>query len=110
MSVKAYWSGRYPCLCYGTWRLIVDGEDVSDMIPEDLRDKPMNTFGTYSTWYFNDWVEEFDSYEDGLTCEDWIRENDYWLSDITDNHETKEQIYYAINGEDFRTGSCGGCI
>lgn len=30
MNYKAEWSGCYPCLCYGTWTLFKDGEDVSE--------------------------------------------------------------------------------
>lgn len=36
-TVEAKWSGKWPCLCYGEWTLIVDGVDVSDKIPEYLK-------------------------------------------------------------------------
>lgn len=111
MSVEANWSGEYPCLCNGAWTLIVNGVDVSDKIPEDLRNSSMNTYGIYHSWHFDDrMLEEFDFYEDGLTCKDWIEENDYWLSSITDDYDTKLLIYYEISVSDFRNGSCGGCI
>jgi len=110
MSVKAEWSGQWPSLCIGEWKLIVDGKDVSEKIPEDLRDRSMDTFGTYQSWHFENWMEVFESYEDGLLRDDWIDENDYWLSNITDDQHIKEQIYDAINAEDFRSNSCGGCI
>ena len=108
--VKAKWSGSYPCLCFGKWTLIVDGNDVSNKIPKKLRESSMNTYGTYQSWHFEDWLEVFEDYSDGLNCEDWIRENDYWLKEITDNNDTKILIYNAINEQDFRIGSCGGCI
>ncbi len=111
MNIEARWSGSYPMLCFGHWTLLIDGEDVSEKIPEDLRDESMNTFGTYQSWHFNDEnMEEFDSYEDGMYCEEWIEENDYWLKNITDDYKVKEKIYYAFNAEDFRSRSCGGCI
>ena len=108
--VKAKWSGSYPCLCSGEWTLNVDGKDVSNKIPKDLRKSSMNTFGTYQSWHFEDWLEVFEDYSDGLDCDEWIDENDYWLKEITDNNDTKILIYQAINKEDFRSGSCGGCI
>lgn len=109
-NVEANWSGSYPCLCFGTWTLHVNGKDVSNLIPKDLRESPMNTYGTYQSWHFEDWMEVFEDYTDGLECEDWIEENNEWLSNITNDKEIKESIYYAIQEKDFRTGSCGGCI
>lgn len=109
--VEAKWSGEYPCLCQGEWTLIVDGKDVSDLIPDDLRYSSMDTYGLYSAWNFGeDWEVYTRMYEDGLDCEDWIDSNNYWLNEITNNEYIKEEIYDAINGEDFRLGSCGGCI
>jgi len=108
--VEANWSGSYPCLCFGEWTLKVNGKDVSDKIPEDLRESSMNTYGTYQSWHFEDWMEVFEDYEDGLDCEAWIEENDEWLSEITKDYSIKEQIFAAIQSEDFRSGSCGGCI
>ena len=109
-TVEAKWSGSYPCLCSGSWTLIIDGKDVSKKIPKKLRKSSMNTLGTYQSWHFEDWMEVFEDYSDGLDCDEWIDENDYWLKEITDNNDTKILIYQAINKEDFRSGSCGGCI
>ena len=39
-----------------------------------------------------------------------LKKNDYWLNEITKDNSIKSDIYYAINSEDFRYGSCGGCI
>ena len=108
--VEANWSGTYPCLCCGQWTLKVNGEDVSYKIPKKLRDSNMGTYGTYQSWHFEDWMEVFDDYEDGLDCEDWIKENKDWLNTITSDYEMQKEIYDAINAEDFRAGSCGGCI
>ncbi len=108
--ITAKWTGAYPNLCSGIWKLYKDGEDISDMIPEELRDSEMNTFGNYSSWHFEDWDEVWDSYEDGLDGPDWISENDEWLSKITSDYQEKMEIFYAIQAEDWRHGSCGGCI
>ena len=108
--VEANWSGSYPCLCFGEWTLKVDGKDVSNFIPESLRESSMNTYGTYQSWHFEDWMEVFENYESGLFCEDWIEENKEWLDKITKDEKVQAEIYYAINEQDFRSGSCGGCI
>lgn len=110
MKVEAKWTGKYPCLCYGEWILKVNNIDVSHLIPNELRTSSMDTLGTYSSWHFENWEEVFDSYEDGLDCEDWINENKEWLNKISTNLSVQENIYYAIRSEDFRSGSCGGCI
>lgn len=109
--VEAKWSGKWPCLCYGEWTLIVDGIDVSNKIPEELRDSSMNTYGDYKHWRFTkDWDVKWSSYDNGLECDEWIEANLEWLKTITEDREIMEQIYDAINAEDFRYGSCGGCI
>lgn len=110
MEVKAKWTGRGFALCIGEWKLDVDGKDVTDKIPEDLRTEPMNTYKRYERWYFKDWVEEWEPYYDGLKQDEWIEANKYWLDKITKDIDVQRQIFKAINEEDFRTNSCGGCI
>jgi hypothetical protein len=110
-TVEAKWSGKWPCLCHGKWTLIVDGVDVSDKIPEELRDSPMNTYGEYRNFRFTeDWEVEWYSYCSGLEVEGWIEENLNWLKTITTDKSTMQQIYYEINSKDFQYGCCGGCI
>jgi hypothetical protein len=70
----------------------------------------MGTFGTYRSWHFEDWIEVFDDYIDGLMCDKWIEVNKYWLNNITEDYAIQTEIFNAINEEDFRSGSCGGCI
>lgn len=108
--VKARWSGHYPNLCRGEWSLEVNGVDVSDYIPDELFCSPMNTYGTYQSWHFENWMEVFESYEDGLGCSEWIEKNKYWLDIITDDASVQAEIFYAINAKDWRHGECGGCI
>lgn len=84
---------------------------MSDKIPKDYRNEPMNTNGVYSSWRFgNDWEVEWHNYEDGLECKDWIKENKKWLDGITTDKCEQEDIYYAFQLNDWRYGSCGGCI
>ena len=109
--VKAKWSGAFPCLCSGEWTLEVDGKDVSNLIPDDLRRNEMNTYATYyHVSLGEDYMEEYSDYEDGLMCDEWIEENAYWLNMITMDIQTQQDIYYAINANDWRHCSCGGCI
>ncbi|MGF6375044.1 hypothetical protein M2140_000078 [Clostridiales Family XIII bacterium PM5-7] len=106
----AEWTGCYPALCAGEWTLEEDGIDISKMIPEDLRNSPMYTFGEYSQWEFIDWQEQFSDYVDGLNCQEWVEENFEWLSKITTHKSEMEDIFLAFQEEDWRSGSCGGCI
>ena len=79
-NFKTEWTGSCPNLCMGVWKLYIDGKDKSDLIPEDLRDYPMGTVGVYWTWDFDDdWGEIWESYIDGLECDDWIKENYSWI-------------------------------
>lgn len=111
ITVKADWTGKFPSLCYGEWKLFVCGEDVSEKIPDRLRRTHMNTFGSYPQFHFEDgWNEVWESVVDGLEVSDWIASNNEWLSTITGSDETKRMIYYAIQEEDWRHCSCGGCI
>lgn len=109
--VKAEWSGSYPNLCLGEWRLKVDGKDVSEKIPESLRKDSMYTYGTYQYWYIDkDGDEIFEDYEDGFKCEEWIEEHKDWLDRISTDHSIQVDIFHAIRASDWREGSCGGCI
>lgn len=110
MIAEAKWSGKYPTLCFGKWSLKVNGKDISHAIPTKLRHTSMNTYGWYSSWHFENWMEVFDKYEDGLKEDEWIEENDYWLYTITNDKNLKQEIFRAIQKEDFRSGECGGCI
>ena len=110
MKVEAKWTGDYPNLCSGQWILKVDNIDVSHLIPEELRNDPMYTYKTYKRWYFNNWQEEWESYEDGLFCDEWLEENEYWLEKISTDPFVWVEIYEAINSQDWRYGECGGCI
>lgn len=110
-NVRAEWSGSFPCLCSGKWTLYVDDVDVSDKIPEELRTWEMGTYGDYYTWHFgDDYGEVWETYEDGLEQDEWINENKKWLDTISTDYVTQVQIYKAINEEDWRHNSCGGCI
>lgn len=111
MKVEAKWTGEYPNYCSGEWILKVNNKNVSHLIPEELRNEPMNTYGLYKCWYFNNnWEEVCDLYEDGLSCNNWIKENEEWLDKISTDPFVQVEIYEAIYSQDWRYGECGGCI
>lgn len=111
MKVEAKWTGDYPNLCSGQWILKVNNKNVSHLIPADLKNEPMNTYHTYLCWHFNNnWEEKWDSYKDGLFCDEWLKENKEWLDKISTNSIVQKEIYTAINSQDWRYGECGGCI
>ena len=87
MEIKAKWTGRGFAHCVGEWKLYVDGKDVTDKIPEDLRMESMNTYKRYERWYFKGWDVEWESYDDGLKQDEWIESNKYWLDEITTDIE-----------------------
>ena len=121
---KVKWTGSYPNLCSGEWIISYNGTRLD--IPEDDDDEyswngrassDMNTNGIYSRWYFgNDWDEQTEEYEDGLECADWIVANQHWVDAMFDKYEipkgfyTYHQLFKAIQENDWRSGSCGGCI
>lgn len=109
--VQASYSGKWPSRCYGEWRLMIDGVDVSNKIPDHLRkNHHMNTEGTYQRQYLGRRGTKVDTYTDGLEFPEWADENKDWLSTITKDQDVWEDIYDAISNEDWRHGCCGGCI
>lgn len=123
MEFKAEWTGSYPSLCAGEWKLYckyediledgsndTDYDDISNLIPEELRYEPMYTVGSYNSWYFDEnYCEQFETYTNGLDFEDWCIENEYWIHLICDPKDYKS-LFEAFNEHDWRYESCGGCI
>jgi hypothetical protein len=107
------WTGEYPCLCYGEWIIKYRNDKLE--LPEDIKGESMNTYGEYESWHFDeDYMEEFDSYEDGLGYKEWVDKNKEWLTELFNKYNIPltelEDLYKGIQSQDFRTGSCGGCI
>lgn len=108
------WTGGYPNLCSGDWIVEHDGKIVT--LPEDRVSESMGTFGTYSSWHFEDWDDVWEDYEDGLGFEDWIVTNKNWVDKMFDEHGIKksekeyQDLFDSFQANDWRHGSCGGCI
>lgn len=105
----ASWSGSYPCLCFGEWTLYHNGEKIDVEIP--FQNEPANTYNKYAQWHFGeDYIENEKYYEDGLDEEEWIKENIEYLKQVTDDNKQYEYIYDAFQENDWRYGSCMGCV
>lgn len=120
MKFESIWTGEYPCLCFGRWEFYVDGRLLNIPEGEDMERKienHMGTKGTYCRWYFDDdYLEDFEDYEDGLDFGDWYIENQKWINEIFNYNNIPTTVencinfYKSIQKNDFRLGSCGGCI
>jgi len=110
-NIKIEWTGSWPSLCLGEWVIEIDGVNCSDKIPEDLRTSDMGTEGRYDSWCFrNGYDVKWRSRWEGLDSEDWIDANKYWLKELPIDKSEYPQVFELINKQDFRSGSCGGCI
>lgn len=105
--IEVEWTGGWPALCCGEWVVKIDGKRVND---PPFQGEPAGTFGVYESWYFDDWIEKFEEYEDGMSKEDWFDENFVWLKKVDPSGEKWDELYEAFQNEDWRYGSCGGCI
>lgn len=106
-DIKVEWSGEYPCLCFGEWSLSICGIDFSYLIPFK---GSANTYGEYERWDFEDGLEKFYTYTDGLKMQDWVSENRTWLKNLPIDESEYSYVYRKFQEHDFRAGSCGGCI
>lgn len=114
-DVDVEWTGTYPARCFGEWVISIKGLRLASIGRENF-----NTFGEYGTWYFKDWLEEWESYKDGLKKNKWIEfiieenHNNLHSSLKKSNIEPNEQVlgilFDAIQEEDWRSNGCGGCI
>lgn len=113
-KLQVEWTGCYPCLCYGEW--IIKYNDIELYVPEKVKHNCMNTFKEYDSWHFEDWDEVWTTYEDGLHKEEWLERNMNWImkmfekEDVEVTEELLDELYEKIKEEDWRHGSCGGCI
>ncbi len=108
------WTGSYPCLCFGEW--VIKYKEKILELPEDIEKRNMGTYGEYTSWHFEDWLEVFESYTDGLCEGAWIETNIEWIEPLFNRHsipltdDVLHEFYTKIQENDFRSGSCGGCI
>ena len=105
----AKWSAKGHTLCLGHWAITYKGLPL--ILPNSQRENHMDTYGIFS-WLFPD----DEDYAEGLMLEDWIEHNADWLLTTFERHDVPFDevhigwFYDAVNQEDWRCGSCGGCI
>jgi len=115
-KIKVNWSGAYPNLCSGTWTVMIN--EMVLPIPEEQMSSDMGTEGSYSTWSFDeDYSETFSDYydENDDSSMSWLN---YSLQCLAEGYSLKfvgekdlaRIISDEISEQDWRSGSCGGCI
>jgi len=115
-EIEVSWTGKYPNLCSGHWKISFNGKSMK--VPSPFINSSMGTDGIYSSWHFEDWMEVFEDYEDGIECEEWLGKNVGWIKSMFESigvldQVTKEdliKLYNEIQEKDWRYLSCGGCI
>lgn len=106
---KANWSAQGHSLCLGHWTILFEDKPIE--LPQMQSENHMNTFGNFS------WLDpDDDAFIEGLAFEDWIEKNADWLNDVFEQYAISfdeqhiQWFYQAVNKQDWRCSSCGGCI
>ena len=105
----ARWTAQGHTLCLGHWEICFDQQLLE--LPSAKAENHMDTRGIFS-WLFPDDEE----YIEGLEIHEWIEEQANWLVplferyDIPFDEQHVEWFYEAVNQNDWRCGSCGGCL
>lgn len=106
---KATWSAQGHTLCLGRWHICFHDEVLE--LPAVQAENHMDTRGIYS-WLFPD-DEEF---TEGMELAEWIEHQAEWLVPLFERYNIPfdeqhvEWFYLAVNKNDWRCGSCGGCM
>ena len=105
----ARWTAKGSNICLGHWEISYLGQLLE--LDAEHREHDMGTYAIYSFIYPDD-----DMYAEGLPEDAWIVENLDWLASLFIKHdipadESHFRLFYrAVNKQDWRCGSCGGCI
>lgn len=106
---QARWTRKGNNLCLGQWEIRYCERLLE--LPAARRDNDMGTLGIYNFMDPDD-----PEFTDGLSEDDWLLTNMEWLadlfaaSDIPIDEQHMRWLYQALNAQDWRCGSCGGCI
>ena len=106
---RAVWSEQGHTICLGHWEIRYRGEPLD--LPSERQTEDMGTFGIFSFLFPDD-----PEFAEGLEEEEWVLENIDWLTElfhangIPVDEEHLRWFYHAVNNQDWRCGSCGGCI
>lgn len=106
---SAQWTAKGNNLCLGHWEISYRGMPLA--IDAQRRAQDMGTFGIFSYIYPDD-----EDFAEGELEDDWIAANADWLNALFEAHGVpcdeihRRWFYQAVNTQDWRCGSCGGCI
>jgi len=118
-KIEVNWTGAYPNLCSGKWIIKFNGVEIIDTNEgrNSILSSSMATYGSYSSWHFEDWSEVFDQYDDGYEFSTWQKQISikklFTLiesQNISLSKDDKKNLYEKLQEHDWRNGSCGGCI
>ncbi len=119
-TITAKWTGEYPALCHGEWYITIDGITLVELEEgtDPILKEHFNTDNSYPNWGFDkDYSVQWGDYRDGLGLQAWLTsKNTLKLLALIASHgiamseQDKEDLYKEIQDNDFRLGSCGGCI
>jgi len=105
----ASWSEKGNMLCNGHWQISFQG--LPFVLPSTRERETMGTWGIYSFIYDDD-----PDFAEGEKEEAWVVNNAEWLvplfieQDIPADPQHLSWFYQAVNKDDWRCGSCGGCL
>jgi hypothetical protein len=105
----AKWTATGSNICLGHWEISYLGQALE--LDSERREHDMGTYAIYSFIFPDD-----EMYAEGLPEEEWIIANLDWLTSLFIKHDIPADakhfrlFYQAVNKQDWRCGSCGGCI
>ncbi|XOV79868.1 MAG: hypothetical protein ACFHVJ_02665 [Aestuariibacter sp.] len=105
----ARWTAQGNTLCLGHWE--ISYQDTPLVLPNKIRENHMNTFGIFSFLFPDE-----EDFAEGWLLEKWIEENFDWLEMLFQQHKVPldeqhvQWFYESVNQQDWRCGSCGGCL
>ncbi len=106
---KASWTAKGHTLCLGHWEITYKERLLT--LPEQFYDSDLGTWGVYDPIYDDD-----PEFSEGLAEDEWVIDNVEWLldmfiaADVPADQQHMAWFYQAVNPQDWRCGSCGGCI
>lgn len=105
----AHWSAQGNNLCLGHWEIFHQAQLLE--LDEVRRVEDLGTHGIYSYIFPDD-----EDYAEGYHEDEWIEKNKEWLTPLFTKYQIPADeahmrwFYQAVNPQDWRCGSCGGCL
>lgn len=106
---SARWTAKGNNLCLGRWEIHYLERPLE--LDAERREQDMGTFGIFSYIFPDD-----EDLAEGLREDEWILKNAGWLVEFFSSHGIPVDeahmrwFYQAVNAQDWRCGSCGGCL